>query len=76
MINLERILNYYETKHFHLQNPHQVKSGKEATVFVANFGIKPLALKVYIDPEIRAFKNNQLIWKASILETHQKEKQS
>lgn len=59
MIDLERILNDYENKHYHLQNPHQVKSGKEATVFVVSFQGKSLALKVYIDPEVRAFKNNQ-----------------
>lgn len=59
MIDLEKILNDYENKHYHLQNPHQVKSGKEATVFVVSFQGKPLALKVYIDPEVRAFKNNQ-----------------
>ncbi len=59
MINLEQILKDYENKNYHLQNPRQVKSGKEATVFVVFFQGKPLALKVYIDPEIRSFKNNQ-----------------
>ncbi len=59
MINLEQILKDYENKNYHLQNPRQVKSGKEATVFVVFFHGKPLALKVYIDPETRAFKNNQ-----------------
>ena len=59
MISLEKILKYYENKLYHLQNPHQVKSGKEATVFVVSFQGKSLALKVYIDPEIRSFKDNQ-----------------
>lgn len=59
MIDLEKILNDYENKKYHLQNPRQVKSGKEATVFVVSFQEKPLALKVYIDPEVRSFKNNQ-----------------
>ncbi len=60
MIDLERILNHYEQKHFHLTKPRQVKSGKEATVFVVFLDEKPLALKVYIDPEIRAFQNNKV----------------
>lgn len=59
MINLERILKDYENKHYHLQNPKEVKSGKEATVFVVFFEDNPLSLKVYIDPEVRSFKNNQ-----------------
>ena len=60
MIDLEKILNHYEQKHFHLQNPKQVKSGKEATVFVVFFKQKPLALKAYIDPEIRSFQSNKV----------------
>lgn len=58
MINLERILNDYEKKNYHLRNPAEVKSGKEATVFLVFFQGKPLALKVYIDPEVRSFQNN------------------
>ncbi len=60
MINLEKIFEYYENKHYFLQNPRQVKSGKEATVFVVFFKHKPLALKVYIDPSIRSFQKNKI----------------
>src|ERR1041385_6075413 len=60
MIDLDRIVKLYESKHFHLTNPREVKSGKEATVFVVFFKQKPLALKVYIDPETRSFQNNKV----------------
>lgn len=59
MINLEKILKDYENKHYILQDPKQVRQGKEATVFVVSLQGKPLALKVYIDPKFRAFQNDQ-----------------
>jgi RIO kinase 1 len=59
MINLDSILKNYEKKHFHLVNPRQVKSGKEATVFVVNFGYKLLALKVYTNSKTRSFQNTK-----------------
>lgn len=58
MISLVDILKNYANKNFYLTNPHQVKSGKEATVFVVDFQKKLLALKVYIDPNKRSFQNN------------------
>lgn len=59
MINLEKILKDYEKKNYILQDPKQVRQGKEATVFVVSFQGKPLALKVYIDPKFRGFQKNQ-----------------
>ncbi len=58
MTDLEKVLKDYEHKNFHLQDPKQIKSGKEATVFVVLNDGKPLALKVYVDPSFRSFKNN------------------
>jgi RIO kinase 1 len=57
MIELEKILKEYEQKSYQLQNPKQIKSGKEATVFVVSNRDETLALKVYIDPEHRSFKD-------------------
>lgn len=59
MINLGKILKDYEKKNYILQNPKQLRQGKEATVFVVSSQGKPLALKVYIDPKFRAFQNDQ-----------------
>lgn len=59
MTNLEKIFKDYANKHIHLQDPHRVKSGKEATVFAVTFKDTSLALKVYIDPEVRLFQKNQ-----------------
>ncbi|MFH1561665.1 MAG: RIO1 family regulatory kinase/ATPase [Patescibacteria group bacterium] len=58
MIDLKAILKDYENKNYILQNPKPIRQGKEATVFVVWFQGEPLALKVYIDPKIRAFQNN------------------
>jgi RIO kinase 1 len=59
MIDLEKIFKDYENKHYILQEPKKIRQGKEATVFVVSFQGKPLALKVYIDPKLRAFQNDQ-----------------
>jgi|CXWL01.1.fsa_nt_gi RIO kinase 1 len=58
MIDLESILKDYESKGYHLKNPREVKSGKEATVFVVQSDDKSLALKVYRNPEHRSFRDN------------------
>ncbi len=58
MINLDHIIRAYEQKNYHLRHPRKVKTGKEAMVFMVEFGRQTLALKVYIDPQFRSFQNN------------------
>lgn len=56
MIDIEAILQDYRKKGYELSNPQEVKSGKEATLFVVGWSGRELALKVYIDPNLRSFQ--------------------
>lgn len=53
---MEPVLEEYRLKGFELTYLGPVKSGKEATVHAVGCGEKTFALKVYVDPALRAFQ--------------------
>jgi RIO kinase 1 len=56
--DIQEILKTYANKGFNLYNPREVKSGKEATVYLVFLKNRSLALKVYKNHKTRAFQKN------------------
>lgn len=56
MIDFSKLLTEYSKKNYHLLNPREVKSGKEATLYLVTWNNKDVALKVYANPEHRSFQ--------------------
>jgi len=55
---LQSLLEEYRVKGYDVADLVPIKSGKEATVYFVESGGVPYALKVYKDPERRAFQKN------------------
>ncbi len=57
---MESLLGEYRLKGYDLQYLRAIKSGKEATVHAVALGTKTFALKVYVDPGVRAFQDTRV----------------
>lgn len=70
MLNYEDIIKEYNKKGYTFTDLIEVRSGKEATVFKTVGAGKVYALKIYVDPENRAFKHTEDYLEGKFVKSH------